>query len=155
MDALLTWLQATSIANAVRDSTLLTGSLSAVHLVGFALVTGGALVSNLRLLGVLLPDRPVLEVSRPAARGIAIGLAISIATGLLLVAPRAIAASANRIFQIKMLLLVSAAAFHFVVHRAATRRRVVPPGTLRGVGAIGLALWLGVALAGSAFILLE
>ena len=155
MDALLTWLQATSIANAVRDSTLLTGSLSAVHLVGFTLITGGALVSNLRLLGMLLPERPVLDISRPATRGIALGLVISVVTGVLLFAPRAIVASANPIFQIKMLLLAFAAVFHFTVHRTAARRPALAPPVLRTVGGIGLFLWAGLALVGCAFILLE
>lgn len=155
MDALLDWLQKTAIAAVVRDSVLLMGSLSAVHLLGFTLVTGGAFVSNLRLLGVLLPGRPVVEVSRPATRGIAVGLLLSIATGILLFAPRATAAGANRIFQIKMLLLVSAAAFHFTVHRGVSRRPAASRLMLRTTGAVGFLLWTGLALAGCAFILLE
>ena len=155
MEALLAWLQATSIAAAVRESTPLTGTLSAVHLLGFTLVTGGAFVSNLRLLGILLPERPVLDVSRPATRGIALGLLISVATGVLLFAPRAIVASGNPIFQTKMALLASAAVFHFAVHRTVARRQAVAPAMLRTVGGIGFLLWVGVALAGCAFILLE
>ena len=155
MEALLAWLQATSIAAAVRESTPLTGTLSAIHLIGFTLVTGGGFVSNLRLLGILLPERPVLDVSRPATRGIALGLVISIATGVLLFAPRATVASANPIFQIKMLLLASAAVFHFAVHRTAARRPALAPPVLRTVGGIGFLLWVGLALAGCAFILLE
>jgi len=62
----------------------LTGALSSVHVIGFTLVTGGALVANLNLLGVLFPGRPPIEVTRPASRGIAAGLAISALTGLLL-----------------------------------------------------------------------
>jgi hypothetical protein len=155
MEALLAWLQATSIAAAVRDSTPLTGTLSAVHLLGFTLVTGGAFVSNLRLLGIVLPERSVLDVSRPASRGIAVGLLVSIATGALLFAPRATVASANPIFQIKMLLLASAAAFHFAVHRTVARRPIATPVMLRAVGGVGFLLWAGLALAGCAFILLE
>ena len=155
MKALLAWLQTTAVATAVGDSPLLTGSLSAVHLLGFTLVTGGAFVANLRLLGALLPDRTMLEVSRPATRGIGLGVLISIATGLLLFAPRAVAASANRTFQIKMLLLASAAAFHFFVHRAVVRRPLTPRIALRAIGAAGLVLWTGVAAAGAAYILLE
>ena len=155
MREIFAWIQSTELASTVRDSLLLTGVLSATHLLGFTLVTGGAFVANLRLLGVLLTAHPVLDVTRPAGRGIAVGLGISLATGLLLFAPRASAASANSIFQLKMLLLGLAAAFHFTIHRSATRRVVVAPGVLRGVGATGFLLWTGVALAGCAFILLE
>ena len=155
MADVFTWMQATEVARTVRESLLLTGALSAVHLLGFTLVTGGALVANLRLLGVLLADQPVLAVTRPAGRGVAVGLAISLATGLLLFAPRAPEASVNGIFQMKMLLLGMATVFHFTIHRSATTRAYVAPATLRTIGATGLLLWTGVALAACAFILLE
>lgn len=155
MSSLLAWVETTRIATTVKESLLLTGGLSAVHLLGFTLVTGGALVANLRLLGVLFPERPVADVTIPAGRGIAVGLAVSVATGLLLFAPRALAASANGTFQLKMLLLVAAAVFHATLHRRVAQRAPATKPVLRMTGAVGLALWLGVALAGSAFILLE
>ena len=155
MNSVLEWIQATGLATTVKESLLLTGALSAVHLLGFTLVTGGALVSNLRLLGALLPRYPVVEVSRPASRGIAVGLALSVTTGLRLFAPRAMVASANKTFQLKMLLLVGAAAFHLTLHRGVARQPSATAGLQRLIGGVGLALWLGLALTGCAFILLE
>jgi hypothetical protein len=149
------WLEGTRLALTVRDSLLLTGALSAVHLIGFTLTTGGALVANLNLLGVLFRDRPVIDVTRPASRGMAIGLAISVLTGALLFAARASAASANGIFQVKMLLLVTAALFHLSVHRRISRNGTAPSSLQRGTAVIGLLLWISLALAGCAFILLE
>jgi hypothetical protein len=102
-----------------------------------------------------LPQYPVIEITGPASRGIALGLAISIATGLLLFAGRATAVSANGTFQLKMLLLVAAALFHFTWHRRVTRRDAATVRLLRVTGALGLSLWLGLALAGCAFILFE
>jgi hypothetical protein len=148
------WVEGTRLAITVRDSLPLTGALSAVHLLGFTLATGGALVANLNLLGLLFRERPAIEVTRPASRGIAVGVVLSIITGALLFAPRATAASANSTFQIKMLLLVVAAAFHAVIHRrvAAGSAGVA----LRRTTAIaGIALWTSLAVAGCAFILLE
>ena len=141
------------MAIAVRDSLTLTGALSAVHLIGFTLTTGGALVANLNLLGVLFPDRPPLEVSRPASRGIALGLAISALTGVLLFAPRATVASVNGIFQTKMLLLITAVLVHALVHQRVAGSSVSTTAR-RGTGAVGLLLWTGLALAGCAYILL-
>lgn len=149
------WIQASGVAGAVRDSLLLTGALSAMHVLGFTLVTGGALIGNLRLLGLLLTDHPVLDVTRPAGRGVAVGLTISLPTGALLFAPRATQASINTIFQVKMALRALATAFHFTIHRSATRRASVAPNGLRTIGATSLLLWAGVAMAGCAFILLE
>jgi hypothetical protein len=59
MAPFLAWLEGTSVALTVRDSLMLNAVLSAVHLVGFTLTTGGALVANLNLLGVPCgSDRP-------------------------------------------------------------------------------------------------
>jgi hypothetical protein len=149
------WLQTTRIATTVAESLPLTAGLSSIHLIGFTLLMGGAVVSNLRLLGVLLPERPVLEVAGPAGRGIALGLVISVATGLPLFAARASVAIENGVFQLKMLLLVTAVVFHFAHHRRVVRRDPATPSLLRVTGALGLMLWFGVALAGCAFILLE
>jgi hypothetical protein len=149
------WLETTGVARLIAESLVVTASLSAVHLIGFTLVTGGALVANLRLLGVLLHQRPIVEVTEAATRGIALGLAISIVTGLLLFSSRAASAIADGTFQVKMLLLVAAAFFHFTLHRNVTRSASVAVPVLRATGAFGLTLWLGVALAGCAFILFE
>lgn len=154
MTSFFTWVEATWIASTVKNSTLLTGGLSAIHLLGFTLVTGGALVTNLRYVGALFSHRPVTEISGPATRGIAIGLAVSIATGVLLFAPRALAASTNGTFRLKMLLLALAATVHYAVHRHVSRAPVSPL-LLRAAGAAGLALWVGLGLTACAYILLE
>ena len=148
-------LEATGIASTIAQSVLLTAGLSSLHLVGFTLLMGAAIVANLRLTGVLFSQRPVPEVTDPANRGIATGLGISVTTGLLLFSARASAASANSTFQLKMLLLIVAALFHFAVHRKIVRRPSSTPRLLQLTGALGLTLWVGVALAGCAFILLE
>ena len=68
---------------------------------------------------------------------------------------RAAAAAANGTFQLKMLLLVSAAVFHFAVSARLARRPRVDTRVLRIAAALGLALWIGLALAACAFILFE
>ncbi len=146
------------MALTVRDTLLLNAGLSAVHLIGFTLVTGGALVANLNLLGVLFPGRPPIEVTRPASRGIALGVAISVLTGVFLFSPRATVASGNWIFQLKMALLATAVLFHVFVHRQVARAQRGSHGTdfaQRATAVVGLLLWTGLALAGCAFILLE
>jgi hypothetical protein len=50
---------------------------------------------------------------------------------------------------------VAAAVFHFTVHRSVTQRASRTTPLLRATGVVGLALWLGVAATGCAFILLE
>lgn len=150
-----TWLEQTQLARLIAGSLMLTASLSAVHLLGFTLVTGGALVSNLRLLGVILAQRPVIEVARPASIGIALGLLVSVATGLMLFSPRATVVIEAETFQLKMLLLLTAGFFHFTWHRSIVGREHASSVLVKLTGALGLSLWLGLAAAGCAFILLE
>jgi hypothetical protein len=148
------WLERSAVATAIRDSTLLTAWLSAVHLLGVTLVGGGALLSGLRFAGGLFADQPFDHVVRPAGRAILFGLAISIVTGALLFSSRASAAVQNGFFQLKMLLLLAA-----VVCQALISRRVgvaaAGAGVTRFIGVLGSALCFGVIVAGCAFILLE
>jgi hypothetical protein len=154
MQPLLTWLESTGIATSVASSATLTASLSAVHVIGFTLVTGGALVANLRSLGALFRERNAVDVAGPANRAILLGLAISVSTGLLLFSARATEASANGTFRLKMFLLVAAVLFHFVLQPRAAARGDGLQRT-RAASAIGLTLWLALAVTACAFILLE
>jgi hypothetical protein len=147
MGDLLSWIESTNLARTVGASAGVTAWLSAVHVIGFTLVTSGALLANLRALGALFHARAVADVVRPANTAILTGLAISASTGALLFAARATEVGSNGIFQLKMLLLVAAAAFHFVVHRR--------PGGSPAAAALSLVLWVGLAVTACAFILLE
>jgi hypothetical protein len=153
--AVFHWLQETPLAITVRDSAFLLGFLSGLHLVGFTLLSGGVLVSTLRLGGVFLAEHDAPTITRPAARAVVIGLAVSVVTGFLLFAPRAADASLNRTFQWKMLLLGTAAAFQFTIHRYVRRRPDVSRGRQQLTGLTAFLLWMAVGVAGSAFILLE
>lgn len=146
------WLQSTSVARAVAETQMLIAALSAIHLLGLALVVGSAFVSALALTGLAFPGWSTAEMAT-TSRAIFIGLCISVVTGALMFASRAEAASENSFFQLKMLLLVAAAVCQLAIHRVV--RRAPSSRVLRPAGVVGLTLWVGVALAGCAFILLE
>lgn len=145
METALTWYQNSAVASAVGNSPTITAVLSAFHALGFTFVMGGALFANLGKLGALFPSRPVREVTGPGSRLIALGLALSLPTGLLLFGPKAVTAGHNSTFQLKLLLILAASAVQFGLLRRNTR----------AVGALGLSLWIGLALTACAFILLE
>ena len=149
------WVETTGVARTVGESLAVTAWLSAAHIVGFTLVMGAALVANLRMLGVVLPERAAAEVVAPASRAIILGLAVSMTTGALLFSPRATSAAANGTFQLKMLLLLSAAVFHFAVATRLVRSPRADTRVMRIVAATGLALWIGLALAACVFLLFE
>ena len=147
-------LQHSWLAQTIAESQMLTATLSAAHLLGFTLVMGSAVVSNLRLIGVMFTDQPATQITQPARRALLLGACLSAATGLLLFMPRASAAVANDFFRAKMTLL-AVALLLLTVQGRVVRREAGERGAARFVGAIGLALWIGVALSASAFILLE
>ena len=155
LSALLAWLETTAAAQWVSGSLPVTATLSSVHALAFTLVMGGAVVFDLRLLGAVLPQRPVVDLAAPSARIVAVGLIVSIATGVLLFSGKASAVAENGFFQTKMLLLVAAASFHFLACRSVLREGVATTGLQRLSGACGLTLWIGLAVAACAFILFE
>lgn len=152
---MLETLQASWLARAINESQMATASLSSLHLLGFTLVMGSALLCSLHLLGLLLPEQPTAAIVRPSTRALIVGLCLSAVTGGLLVLPRAHGAAMNPFFRVKMLLLAAGVLLHaFVVIPlvARTKARVLPR---RLSGLAGLVAWVGVAVAGCAFILLE
>jgi len=154
MAQLLSWVQSTPLATTIGQSLALNAALSSLHLLGIALLVGGALATSLRLMGISLVAWPAEEVTNVIRRGIALGLGLTVLTGLLLVSPRAVNAAANSYFQTKMILFLAALVFHVVmVQRASVMtlqgRRAV------GVGATSVLLWTATMICGLAFILLE
>jgi hypothetical protein len=152
---MLEWVQTTRLASTISNSLTLTAVLSSIHLVGLTLVVGSVLFASLRLVGFIFDDRPVHEVTAAVSGMIMLGLAISVTSGLLLVAPRAAASVQNGFFQFKMASLVTAVVFHLGVYRRVLRGREVSQWRQRLTGAIGFGFWFAVAVAGCAFILLE
>lgn len=143
-----------TIAVTVRDSTVLTGMLSGLHLIGLTLIVGSSLVSLAAVAGLIVNDQPVAEITRAARRATVFGFIISLTTGLLLVSFRLAMSTTSRAFQVKLSLILAALLFHFLVYAPAARgqRSVLPP---RLAGAVAFLLWFGVVLAGCAFILFE
>jgi hypothetical protein len=151
----VTALEQSSLAAWVNSSPLILGALSGVHLIGFTLVVGTALVAGLHMMGVAFADRPSREVIGRASRVLAVGVAANVLTGLMQAAPRAGAALANWIFVSKMTLLVAAILAQLAVPRFAAHADAGAPFQLRVWSVVTTALWLAVGVTGAAFILLE
>lgn len=149
----LSRIEGSVLATTIQGSTTLNGVLSGVHLIGLTVLLGSVFVTAVRLAGVFA-DYPVEDVTRASRRGSLFGLALSLPSGLLLLAPRVVAASENPTFRLKMTLICAALLTQLTIHQRAARgrRSLLPPAV---AGGLTLLLWLGVALAGLAFILLE
>jgi hypothetical protein len=134
------WLEASALASRVRDGVWLYPAVEALHIIGFSIVVGAAVIFDLRLLGF----SPVLRVSDlarhvlPWARGSF--FLVVVPTGALLFATQATTLATSRLFQLKLLLIAVAGLNTFLFHSGKSASRIA--------GAASLILWLAVIVCG-------
>jgi hypothetical protein len=121
--------------------------VNAAHILGIGLLLGGILPLDLRLLG-LLKKLPIEALGPFLTRSAAVGLALAIATGLLLFSVKPAEYLANHAFRWKLALLAVALINVAIQHRVTVTRgwRVVP--ATRIFAALSMFLWLSVLVAG-------
>lgn len=141
-------LEATALAQALRGSAWAYPLVNAGHIFGVALLVGGIVPLDLRLLGLwrALPLAPLWQV---LTRTAAVGLVLAVVFGALLFSTRASAYVHSPLFVFKMLLvavgLANAAALHLTGRR---RWQDLPttgsnvPMRLRIAAGISLTAWL-------------
>ncbi len=140
MQQWLRWLEASALASRVRDGVWLYPAVETLHIIGFSIVVGAAVMFDLRLLGV----SPVIRVSDlarhvlPWARRSFFLLVVP--TGALLFATQATTLAGSRVFQLKLLLIAAAGLNTFLFHSGRMASR--------GAGAASLILWMAVIVCG-------
>jgi Family of unknown function (DUF6644) len=139
------WLEASWLAVAVRDSLWAYPLIETVHIIGFCVLVGGAVLFDLRLLGVSR------HLSVPALEGhllrwARISLVLILPTGFLMFMPHATALSANPVFRLKIL-LIACAGLNALLYRIYGREghaRIVSKVN----GCCSLILWFSVLTCG-------
>lgn len=127
--------------------------LETLHIVGIAVVLGGVLTLDLRLMGISR-NISVSALSRHVLPWVMGGIAVNAVTGALLFISDAAEFAANTSFRIKLVIialaLANAAVFQAGIGRgmAAWDRTVMPPRAARIQGALSILLWVGVVTAG-------
>jgi hypothetical protein len=124
-----------------------------VHIVGFVVLVGAAVMFDLRLLGLAryLPAADLARYLLPWARA---SLLLVLPSGLLMFTAHATEGAASPVFRLKLLLLaaaaLNAALFHRRVFRsvAAWNHDRTTPVTARCAAVASLLLWLGVIACG-------
>ena len=124
------------------------------HLTGIALFAGAILVTDLRLLGVVLRNQPVSDVVNQLRWPKRIGFLIVATCGFLLASSKAEEYYYNVFFRIKLTLFVLVAV-HALVFRgsvynnaAALDQAAGCPGKAKLAAALSLLLWISIACAG-------
>ena len=133
---------------ALRNSTYVYPLVNAFHVVGIALLFGGIVPIDLRLVEWRRDAGAVDPLARLLLPVAIFGLVLAAATGLLLFATDARAYAASWLFRAKLVLIVAALLNALALRRIDWRRG---DGTQRRVAWAGIAsllLWLGIIIVG-------
>ena len=146
MGALLGALQASGLAEAMRNSVFLYPLANVLHVLGALSFFAAVAAMDVRLLGhsSLSGTRAFIAKVRPIA---VVGLAVQLVTGLMLLSPEATHIGHNPVFQVKvaaiLLGLLNVAVLEIVIRRAE-----IVTATARASAAASMAFWLATAAAG-------
>ena len=145
--AISKWLEGSALSHLLQSVDWLVPLIQTVHILGVALVFSAVLMLLLGALGLSGREQtPERRQARflPALR---IGLPVLLATGFLMIAAEPDRALPNRVFQIKMCLLLLACTATVI-----GARRIAAAGatgaTGRGWPAVAFVLWTAVLVAG-------
>jgi hypothetical protein len=147
----LTSLSELALINLIRQSALAYPALSALHILGIALLLGNILLLDLRLLGVLRQSA-LSDLFKLFSRLAGVGLLLAIGSGVLLFIVQPLQYLSNQAFLLKMLLLALALLNLLIVHLSRAWQQACRGGpvsnSLKLAAASSLLLWLTILFAG-------
>ena len=148
------WIQGTDWATYIRMSAYLYPAILSTHLAGIALFAGSILVTDLRLLGIVLRNQPVSDIVEQLRWPKRIGILVVAACGILLASSKAEEYYYNVFFRTKLTLLalvvVHALIFRGGVYNnpAALDQAPRMPGKAKLAAVLSLILWISIACVG-------
>ena len=128
--------------------------VESVHVWALCVFLGMAILLDLRLVGLIMPDVPVSQVARRLLPWTVAGFAVMIVSGALLFFAIPVRTYQNIFFRVKVVLLILAGmnawVFHATIWRsvASWDRDAVTPRAARFAGVASLILWAGIVFAG-------
>ena len=148
------WLQATDLFTYIRLASYVYAAILSLHLAAISLFGGMIVVTDLRLLGWVMPDRPIADVVDQLRWPKRIGFVLALTCGFLLFGSKAEEYYYNAFFRAKvtllLLVLVHALVFRPRVYNLAAELDQAPvlPTRAKVAGGLSLALWTCVMIAG-------
>lgn len=136
----------------VRDSKYGMPAVQSFHLVGLMILLTTVVTIDLRLSGLALRDYPIFNLSRQLKPWTLGAIVVVISSGLLIFLSTPGKYLDSRPFRLKMIFLVCALLFHFVVLRRFTAPDSVARSRMTSVivACLSVTLWFGVGWAGRA-----
>ncbi|SHN80244.1 hypothetical protein SAMN05444170_4248 [Bradyrhizobium erythrophlei] len=155
IDRALEWLQSTPFALAIAENDILFPWIESVHVLAIVLVVGTISIVDLRLLGVASLDISARRLMRDIIPYTWCAFAVAAVTGSLMFSSDATHYGHNRLFQIKLVMLVLAglnmAAFHLFGERDIERwdaPGATTPVAAKAAASISLFAWIAIVSLG-------
>jgi hypothetical protein len=144
------WLETSPLGQMAKSYGGVYATAQSFHLFALALLGGALLVTDLRLLNVVLRDVPSEVVVEGAHKWFKVGLAVILASGVFMVAGVAQKAYYNDFYWAKMVALVIGIVFVFAIKRPLLRKAhsQINPLTLKLVALASMTVWFTVAACG-------
>jgi hypothetical protein len=147
---LLQWLENSSWASAIRQSQWLYPILEIVHITGIVLLTGAAILFDLRLLG-FSKTVPITLLAHHLLSWSKRGLILVVPSGLLLFITNAKALGIDPVFWLKMSLIVLAGINALIFHKISFRKHDgsnESSAFMKLAGLLSIILWISVITCG-------
>jgi hypothetical protein len=143
--------QKSHFAHALAESNhMLVAMLQIIHVFGFIFLLSPLILIVLRVFGLVLRDQPLQETLRqPRALSLA-GLAVTLASGLLMFLTAPLHYYNNWAFDTKMLLLLASLTIYAVLFLGMVPRQSAHPNLVKVTVVVSVVLWLGVCMAARA-----
>ena len=150
---ILTWLQNTGWATAIKESSLVFPLIEGSHILALSFSVGMVMMLDLRLLRISFRSQPVSLMMDQLMPWTLAGFGVMLLTGFLLFAAQAVKAWSNNFFRVKMLLLVLSGlnALYYQVKfypKMAEWDRTATPLGVRVIAILSLIFWIGVIACG-------
>jgi hypothetical protein len=148
------WLAETHGSAALRESLYMYPLIESLHVLTLCLFVGMAVLLDLRLLGVVLPQVRASEMADRLLPWMKLGFAVMVMSGVTLFYAIPVRSYQNIFFRIKMIALVLAGLNAWLFQIGVRRRTAewdlhpVPPRAARVAGAASLALWAVIIVSG-------
>lgn len=148
------WLDNTHFSLALRQGDWTFALLETVHIIGLATSVGLVMWIDLRLLGLMMVQKPVSSVVKMLEPSAIVGFSIMFVSGIFLLLSEPLKCYTTIAFRIKVVLLLLAGLNVWYFHARVSRGMAewddakVMPWPPKFVGLSSLMLWFGIIIAG-------
>ena len=141
-----------ALSTAIRENTWIVPTVQSIHICAISVVIGSSLLVELRLAGVIATDEPVYTVVRRYLPWMWGALGLLLLTGVIMVIGEPERELGNRVFWIKMALVLGGVGLSLFFRRPFLNPSKAPPGFCerwaKPLAWVLLGLWVAVIFSG-------